>query len=248
MKNPIYHGQPDTIAGAIGDGGGDIDLAVGFGPYTGLGTLNNGNPALAFTSLVLANISVGRSLDLGENFELNPVGNLTGGPPGDDREWNEFFGPNIVYLLYRTVAPTLAQVQRSNDGGLTYPNGAATQLGAIGQVGCLDVDQFDGTVYASGSTGIVSVGVPTAASEALGFPPPLFDNIQSVSGFGNLRGIFFEVKVADDNRDGTGGIVGPGTFTSASQMARMSSLRIPPRAGTPRRRSATPHLSSSALR
>ena len=211
MKNPVYRGQPDSIAGAIGDGGGDIDLAVGFGPYTGQGTLNNGNPALAFTSLILANISTGRSLDLGDTFELNSLGNVTGGPPGDDREWNEFFGVNTVYLLYRTVAPTLAQVQRSNDGGLTYGNGAASQLGAIGQVGCLDVDQFDGTVYASGSTGIVSIGVPTAATELAGVPPPVFTNVQAVAGFGNLRGIFFEVKVADDNRGSNGAIVGPGT-------------------------------------
>ena len=210
MKNPIYRGQPDNLSeieGTAGDGGGDIDLAVGFGPFTGTGT--QGNPALAFTSLVLANISTGRSLDLGQTFELNPVGNLTGGPPGDDREWNEFFGPNSVYLLYRTIAPTLAQVQRSNDGGYSYS--AASQLGPIGQVGCLDVDQFDGTVYASGSTGLVSIGIPNAETEAAGVPPPLFTNVMAVSGAGDPANIFFQVKVADDNRDANGQIIGPGT-------------------------------------
>ena len=201
MRVPVYRGQPDgvtekTEADVGGDGGGDIDLAVSFPPLSGADTEND-PPIVAYSSLTLANISSGRTLDRGVTFELNPAGNLTGGPPGDDRQWHEFYGSNSVYLLYRTVAPAVANIQRSDDGGFTY--GTTAAAGLIGQVGCLDVHQASGTVYASGSTGNVAVGTPPAP----GAPPTAADYTirPAASDPGGVANIFFVGKVADDGTE-----------------------------------------------
>ena len=190
MRNPIYRGQPDQFSpdeemevGA--DGGGDVDLAVGFDEAT-----PGQPPYLAFSSLVLANVSTARSIDRGATFTKNPVGSTTGGVPVDDRQWMEFYGKNTVYLLYRTVSPVIAYVQRSEDGGLTY--GPASVVGTIGQVGGIDVDQNDGTVYVSGNSGVVAVGIPPAP----GLQPVSY-TVHNVTGSGRAN-IFFTVKVASD--------------------------------------------------
>ena len=197
MRVPAYRGQPDgftekTPADAGGDGGGDIDLAVGFPPLEGQSEPKI--PILAYSSLTLANIPTGLSRDRGRTFEFNNVGNLTGGPPGDDRQWHEFLGSQSVYLLYRTVAPAIAQIQRSDDGGFTY--GPAASAGLIGQVGCLDVHQATGTVYASGNSGSVAVGTPSVPGQA----PTTADYIirPAASDPNGVANIFFVVKVADD--------------------------------------------------
>lgn len=192
MRHPLYRGQPDSFtqddATSVGaDGGGDVDLAVGFDNSA------PGNPAvLAYSSLVAANISTGKSTNRGQTFTLNPLGNVTGGAPGDDRQWLEFVGNNSVYLLYRTLAPAVTMIQRSNDGGLTY--GAAKTAGAIGQVGSIDVHQATGTVYISGSTGQVCVGTPLLP----GAEPLTYDCRVAASDPSGVANIFFVVKVADD--------------------------------------------------
>lgn len=190
MRNPIYRGQPDQFSpdesmevGA--DGGGDVDLAVGFDEAS-----PGQPPYLAFSSLVLANVSTARSTDRGATFVKNPVGSTSGGIPVDDRQWMEFFGKESVYLLYRTISPVIAYVQRSNDGGLTY--GPARVVGTVGQVGGIDVDQNDGTVYVSGNSGVVAVGIPPAPGLE-----PLSYTIHNVAGSGRAN-IFFTVKVATD--------------------------------------------------
>ena len=194
MRNPIYRGQPDSftqqVATSLGaDGGGDVDLAVGFDTND-----PSAPPVLAYSSLVAANISTGKSLDRGQTFQLNPAGNATGGIPVDDRQWLEFQGKNTVYMLYRTVAPTIAMVQRSDDGGFTY--GPATVVGAIGQSGYIDVHQATGTVYVSGSTGQVCVGRPSAPNTA----PSSYTCTQAADSNENPGNLFFVVKVADDGR------------------------------------------------
>jgi hypothetical protein len=203
MRNPIYRGQPDSFtqddATSLGaDGGGDVDVAVGFDQNDPASP-----PVLAYSSLVAANISTGKSLDRGQTFQLNPAGNASGGIPTDDRQWLEFYGKNTVYMLYRTVAPTIAQVQRSDDGGFTY--GPSTVVGTIGQVGSLDVHQASGTVYVSGSTGQVCVGKPTSPTVA----PASYTCKQVAETNENAANIFFVVKVADDGRkDAAGNNVG----------------------------------------
>ena len=172
VRNWVYRGQPDSFTGdqqtSVGaDGGGDVDLAVGRpDPVTGA---SNNPPTLAGSSLVLANVSCFRSTNKGATFDRNPLCSSTGGVPIDDRQWNEFHGRNTVYLLYRTVAPALTQIQRSTDGGLTY--GPAQTAGAIGQVGYIDVHQPTGTVYVSGSSGNVCAGTPTAPN----LPPTRYE-------------------------------------------------------------------------
>ena len=198
MRIPFYRGQPDgttqqTEADAGGDGGGDIDLAVGFPPLLPTEQAPE-TPVLAYSSLTLANISTGKSMNRAETFQLNPTGNLTGGPPGDDRQWHEALGANSIYLLYRTVAPAVAQVQRSDDGGFTY--GATAAIGTIGQVGCLDVHQATGTVYAFGNSGVVAVGTPSIPGAA----PLASDYVirQAASDPRGVAHIFFVGKIADD--------------------------------------------------
>jgi hypothetical protein len=199
MRNPIYRCQPDSLTGKVppecsfelgADGGGDVDLAVGRPDPV---THANNNPAiLAFSSLVLPNISVGNSTDRGVTFTLNPLGNVPGGVEVDDRQWMEFYGKNSVYLLYRTVAPTIAFVQRSDDGGLTY--GPAVEVGTIGQTGGIAVDQRNGTVYVSGSDGVVCVGTPAAA----GLPPTTYTCNTAASDPNGVAHIFFPVRVGGD--------------------------------------------------
>lgn len=194
MRHPVYRGQPDSFTGseqtAVGaDGGGDVELAVGF-PDPGTGLTNN-PPTLAFTSLVAANISSGKSTDRAQTYQLNPLGNVTGGVPGDDRQWIEFRGKDQVYLLYRTLAPAVTQIQRSIDGGLTY--GPAQTAGAIGQVGYIDVHQATGTVYISGSNGQVCHSTTTLPTgEAAVY------QCHQAAPEGGVANIFFVVKVADD--------------------------------------------------
>jgi hypothetical protein len=189
MRHPIYRGQPDSFTGmeqtSVGaDGGGDVDLAVGFGNPTDPATL-------AFSSLVAANISTGNSVNKGQTFMLNPIGNVTGGAPADDRQWEEFLGPNSVYLFYRTLAPAVSQIQRSDNGGFSW--GPAITAGAIGQAGYIDVHQADGTVYVSGSSGQVCVGTPPSA-----LLPPVSYTCHQAATEANVANIFFVVKVADD--------------------------------------------------
>jgi hypothetical protein len=202
LRNPIYRCQPDAITGQVpkpfcslqvgAAGGGDVDLAVSRPDPTGF----NNNPAtLAFSSLVLPNISVGKSADRGKTFMQNFVGNTTGGAPGDDRQWMEFDGTGSVYLYYRTAAPAVTQIQLSNNGGLTY--GPATTAGAIGQTGGIAVDQKDGTVYLSGSTGNVCAATPSSRHIA----PPLTTDFTckiAASDPNGVAHIFFPVRVGGD--------------------------------------------------
>jgi hypothetical protein len=195
MRNPIYRGQPDAFspdneADLGGDGGGDVDLAVSM-PDPTTGTLPV-PPTLASSSLIAANISTQVSTDKGQNFTKNNVGNVTGGAPADDRQWEEFHGQNTVYLLYRTLAPAVTQIQRSTDGGLTF--GPAQTAGAIGQVGYIDVHQKTGTVYISGSSGQVchsTVTLPTGEAA-------VYQCVQAATDPSGVGHLFFPVKVADD--------------------------------------------------
>ena len=199
MRVPTYRGQPDSpssaaeqdqlSAGALG--GGDIDLATGFGAFTGIGA--TGEASLAYSSLTAANVTVGRSLDHGATFQFNPIGNFAGGVPINDRQWMGFYGPNTVYLEYRNFGAGVVFVQQSTDGGLTY--GPATVVGTMSQTGALDVDQFDGTVYISGNDGQLAVGVPPVA----GLPPLTYTLRQVIPSTVDPANIFVAMRVANDH-------------------------------------------------
>ena len=220
MRVPIYRGKPDSPttvaaqsqlqAGALG--GGDIDVAVGFGNYSGdagLGLNAAPNPVLAYASLTAANVTVGRSLDLGKTFQFNPVGNAAAGVPINDRQWMGFFDDHTVYLEYRNFAQGIAFAQQSTDGGLTY--GPATLVGTLPQTGACDVDRFDGTVYISGDNGQVAVGTPASPGAA----PSSYTIHQATPPGVNVANLFFPIRVAADHRqfnaDGSSTLVSAGT-------------------------------------
>ncbi len=196
LNFPFYKGQPDSLTGSYqvaagADGGGDIDLAVGFGNSAATGT-----DVLAFSSLIAANLSTGNSVDKAQSYNLNPLGNLEGGAAGDDRQWMAAYGADTFYLLYRTLDPIVGFIHQSKTiatqpAGLIYQ--PAISLGSVGQTGGIDVDQQDGTVYASFSDGKVATGIP---DPILGFPTSYtFHQVAT----GSVNHLFFTVKVAGDH-------------------------------------------------
>ncbi len=216
MRYPIYKGQPDGFTGmasaaaginAGGDGGGDVDLAVGFDNSTlGVGSTNPAttpaNPTLAFASLIAANLSTGSSQDMANTYKLNSAGNFPGGIPVNDRQWLEAFGNNTVYMLYRTITPdaVISQIQQSTDGGFTY--GPAQTAGIQNQTASLDVDPTDGTVFLGFNDGSVSVGKPNAT---LGFPVTgTYTTYKAASDPNGVAHIFFDCQVAHDSGTGAG--------------------------------------------
>src|SRR5204862_2217857 len=171
VTNPAWKGQPDALSpndpsDLGGDGGGDMDLAVGFRPAAS----TTAPPTLATSSLVAANVSAQRSTDRGDHFTENPAGNTT--VPVDDRQWMEFLGQNTVYLGYRDFtglqATSKYYLNRSDDGGLTYGPAVVAAVGG-NTTGNIDVDQRDGTVYfchqgpsPNGNQVLVAVGQPVS--------------------------------------------------------------------------------------
>ena len=237
MRVPLYRGKPDSPSTAAGQaqlqagalGGGDIDLAVGFGNYSGdngLGLNPAPDPVLAYASLTAANVTVGRSLDLGQTFQFNGVGNFAGGVPVNDRQWMGFLDDHTVYLEYRNFAEGIAFAQRSDDGGLTY--GPPALVGTLPQTGACDVDRFDSTVYISGNDGHVAVGIPTVAGQA----PSSYTIVQATPAGVNVANIFFALRVAADHRqynsDGTYTLTAPGTvygvYSDGANVYLISSL------------------------
>jgi hypothetical protein len=206
ITNPSYKGQPDAtspdpnLVNVGGDGGGDMDIAVGFKP-----SAQNpaGPPIVATTSLVVADISAQQSLDRCDTFTRNPDANIT--VPEDDRNWMEFYGGDTVYLAYREFAGLQVSskfyINRSDDGGLTY--GPAV-LAAVGgnTTGNLAVDQGDGSVYfvfqgpgADNNKVEVAVGRPPLP----GVAPLEYHTVIAAAGkSGTIAALFPCVKVAKD--------------------------------------------------
>lgn len=213
LRAPIYRGQPDSTTSTVGQnqlqlgalGGGDIDLAFGFGNYTGTvqpGQSAEAVPALAYASLTAANITVGNTLDRGQTFKFNGAGNLLAGVPVNDRQWMGFKGNNIVYLVYRNFAQGIAFVQQSTNGGFTY--GPTFPVGGVTfpQTGALDVDQTDGTVYFSSNDGQVAVGNPANNPPLFQTPndaPQTYAVHRAVPATIDSANIFFPIRVAPDH-------------------------------------------------
>lgn len=206
VQNPAWKGQPDAISpdqdsDLGGDGGGDMDIAVGF--QRPAGSLAGTPPILAATSLLAANVSSQRSTDRGETFINNPAGNTV--VPVDDRQWNEFLGGDAVYLGYRELVglqiTAKFYVNRSDDGGLTY--GPAVLAGLGGNlVGNVDVDQSDGTVYfcfqGPGTSGNKQVKISAGQSPSLAVAPIVYNSFIAASAENNIGHIFPVCKAAKD--------------------------------------------------
>jgi hypothetical protein len=204
VTNPTYKGQPDATSPdpnrltTAGDGGGDMDIAVGFGPSL---SNPNGPPTLATTSLAAADISSQRSFDRGDSFMRNPDANIT--VPVDDRNWMEFYGGDTVYLAYREftglVATSKFYINRSDDGGLTYGPAVLAALGG-NTTGNIAVDQADGTVYfcyqgTSSNQVMVTVGHPISPAVA---PAEYSTHVAATGKSTTIAALFPVVKVAKD--------------------------------------------------
>ena len=192
MRNPVYRGQPDSFTSTSeadlgADGGGDVDLAVGFGIPVG-----QTDPTLGFSSLVLANVSTGNSLDRAQTYNHNPAGNVNGAPV-NDREWQEFFDDHIEFLTYRTFDPVFGVVQRSTDGGLTFPE-PGVLIGGVAQNGGIDVHHINGTVYVVYNDGRIAVGIPAAP----GLAPTTYTFHQAVDDPNSPGHLFCTIKAAED--------------------------------------------------
>jgi hypothetical protein len=146
LQNTTYLGKPDaffssdpndTTAGGA-DGGGDIDLSVGFP------TSPDSIPVLTITSLSAANISSAVSYDRGVTFQKHLATALA---PADDRQWNESDGPNTVYMMYRAPVPATGLfLAKSTDHGGTFPT--TSLVSPTGTTpGYIDVDHATGTIY-----------------------------------------------------------------------------------------------------
>ena len=104
-----------------GEGGGDCGLATGTEPN------EEGNYTLAYSGLgPLTNFSTFTSPDNGRTIIASPISES---PPGVDRQWHVFTGPNTVLFNYNHLSQGYT-VQKSTDGGLTY--GPAIDTGAAG--------------------------------------------------------------------------------------------------------------------
>jgi len=139
-----YEGQPDhcgifglTGGGCVNNvgtptnlglapGGGDADIAVNAPDPN-----NSAIPNLAFTSLTLApGVTATNSRNRGDTF-FTPPNVVAALVPGDDRMWNDAVNDaSTVYLAYHDLATFNINVQRSNNGGLTYTAGLGEAIDA----------------------------------------------------------------------------------------------------------------------
>jgi len=117
-------GSPTNLG--VAPGGGDGDIAVSAPDPN-----NSAIPNLALTSLTLApGVTATNSRNRGDTFFTPPnvVASLI---PGDDRMWNDAAAdPSTVYVAYHDLATFNIDVQRSNNGGLTYTAGAGEAIDA----------------------------------------------------------------------------------------------------------------------
>lgn len=110
-------GSPTNLG--VAPGGGDADIAVNAPDPN-----NSAIPNLAFTSLSLApGVTATHSTNRGDTF-FTPPNVVAAFVPGDDRMWNDAVDDAFtVYVSYHDVATFNIEVQRSNNGGLTYTDG-----------------------------------------------------------------------------------------------------------------------------
>src|SRR5713101_2434475 len=117
-------GSPTNLG--VAPGGGDGDIAVNAPDPN-----NSAIPNLAFTSLTLApGVTATNSRNRGDTF-FTPPNVVAALVPGDDRMWNDAPNdPSTVYINYHDLATFNIEVQRSNNGGLTYVAGAGEAIDA----------------------------------------------------------------------------------------------------------------------
>lgn len=165
-------GSPGNLG--LAPGGGDADIAINLpNPLSNI-------PNLPATSLTVApGVTSTQSSDRGQSFFAPP--NVAAALiPGDDRQWQEAIDTSTVYLSYHDAATFNIDVQRSNDGGLTYTNGVGeaidaatmpavtTASGSANTAGQIRIDH--GSCPSRGNLYDVFVGPDSAAENVQGAP------------------------------------------------------------------------------
>lgn len=117
-------GSPTNLG--LAPGGGDADIAVNAPDPN-----NSAIPNLALTSLTLApGVTATNSRNRGDVF-FTPPNVVAALVPGDDRMWNDAANDvSTVYVSYHDLATFNIEVQRSNNGGLTYTAGLGEAIDA----------------------------------------------------------------------------------------------------------------------
>jgi hypothetical protein len=117
-------GSPTNLG--VAPGGGDADIAVNAPDPN-----NSAIPNLAFSSLTLApGVTATHSRNRADAF-FTPPNVVAALVPADDRMWNDAVAdPSTVYISYHDVATFNIEVQRSNNGGLTYVDGLGEAIDA----------------------------------------------------------------------------------------------------------------------
>lgn len=117
-------GSPTNLG--LAPGGGDADIAVSAPDPN-----NSAIPNLALTSLTLApGVTATNSRNRGDAF-FTPPNVVAALVPGDDRMWNDAANDvSTVYVSYHDLATFNIEVQRSNNGGLTYTAGLGEAIDA----------------------------------------------------------------------------------------------------------------------
>ena len=115
-------GSPTNLG--VAPGGGDADIAVNAPDPN-----NSAIPNVAMTSLTLVpGFTATNSRNRGDTFFTPPNG-VAPLIPADDRMWNDAFNDvSTVYVAYHDLSTFNINVQRSNNGGLTYTAGAGEAI------------------------------------------------------------------------------------------------------------------------
>jgi hypothetical protein len=115
-------GSPTNLG--VAPGGGDADIAVNLPDPN-----NSAIPNVAMTSLTLApGVTATNSKNRGDVF-FTPPNVVAALVPGDDRMWNDAANDvSTVYVAYHDLATFNIDVQRSNNGGLTYTAGTGEAI------------------------------------------------------------------------------------------------------------------------
>jgi hypothetical protein len=180
-------GSPTNLG--VAPGGGDADIAVNAPDPN-----NSAIPNLAFTSLTLApGVTATNSRNRGDTF-FTPPNVVAALVPGDDRMWND--APNdvsTVYISYHDLATFNIEVQRSNNGGLTYVAGAgeaidAATLPAAGSLAPTDSGNTAAQIKVDRNTN----SCPSKGNLYVAFSAP--DNVTENTNSGPQRSIYVGVS------------------------------------------------------
>jgi hypothetical protein len=180
-------GSPTNLG--VAPGGGDADIAVNAPDPN-----NSAIPNLALTSLTLApGVTATNSRNRGDTF-FTPPNVVAALVPGDDRMWND--APNdvsTVYISYHDVATFNIEVQRSNNGGLTYVAGAgeaidAATLPAAGSLAPTDSANVAAQIKVDHNTS----SCPSKGNLYVAFVAP--DNATENTNGGPLRSVYVGVS------------------------------------------------------